>query len=285
MSWWRKFLIRHLAARWELVWIENQLEGLLAGEPLRWHPVINPYSDCWFADPFILESDPSTVRLLAEAYSIHACRGSIALITIDRRTKTITDREWVLKDDSHYSFPFIIGQQKDSIDFMPENHDRGSLSVYRYDRVQKQAAQLCLVAREPLTDAVIWDGRLYATHEADRVWDRLGVYEPQDGLYEKTAEIGFRENYARNAGAFFECHGKVYHPAQVCSRMYGEALSLQEVITGNRGTVMREVSRYSIGAGMHSLTTKDGVIISDRKLFPHPWLSKLAYRLTGKSDR
>lgn len=285
MSLLRKIISRYIVARWQLVWVDNSIEELIAGQPLRWQPIYNPYEDCWFADPFIVEADADRVLLLAEEYSLRTCRGHVALITVCRRQRAIVDRRVVWQDDSHYSFPFIVGQDVRYIDFMPENHDNGRLAIYRYDRQEGTAEMRECVAHEPLTDAVMWQGKLWATHEDDRFWDRLGIYAGGADGYEKEGEQVFRENIARNAGAFFEVGGQTYRPAQVCNKMYGEGISIQRVETIAGQLRMEEVRRFSVGDGMHSLAVAADVVIADRKLFWWPWLSKTTYRLLGKSDR
>jgi hypothetical protein len=90
----------------------------------------------------------------------------------------------------------------------------------------------------------------------------------------------FDENVSRMAGNFFECGGKIYRPAQVCIKSYGDAVSLQQVSVEDGRWMFKEVRRiYSpnpdLDLGFHTFNILDGVVVVDAMGYRKAKLCKL----------
>ena len=205
----------------------------------------NPYRDRWFADPFIVDADDKTITLLVEDFSLQTLKGSISELTIDRATWKICQRRPVLEEPLQLSFPYIVRREGDRVWFMPESSRANRLSLYCYNRADGSCRRERDLVAVDLSDSILLDGYVLATQ------------------------------------------GKRYRPAQVCNEWYGEALSIQE-ITGEAGRwTMTEVRRLTPPPGfegLHTLNTYNDLWVTDLKYYPHPWLSKWAYVMMGRTD-
>ena len=70
------------------------------------------------------------------------------------------------------------------------------------------------------------------------------------------------------AGNFFDYKGKIYRPAQVCIKSYGDAVSIQEVNHVNNKWYFKEIRRiYSphpdLDLGFHTLNIYKNMIVVD----------------------
>ena len=270
-------LCRMLQARWAIAfWVDGRL--MVVG---------NPYEGHWFADPFIVEADERVVTLLVEDFSLHTMKGSISELTIDRSTWRVTRRRPVLEETLQLSFPYVIRREDTRVWFMPESSRAGRLSVYCYDRATGHCHRERDLVEADLSDAILLDGHVLATRGEGLNGHVLHAYRPQDDGFEEIPALTFAENVARNAGTVFLRGGKRYRPAQVCNEWYGEALSIQEVTGADGHWTMTEVRRVTppVGfEGIHTLNHYKDLWVTDLKYYPHPWLSKWAYTLLGRTD-
>ena len=96
----------------------------------------------------------------------------------------------------------------------------------------------------------------------------------------------FDDNISRMAGNFFTCSGKIFRPAQVCIKSYGDAVSIQEVKHENGKWCFREVRRiYSpdpdLDLGFHTLNTYKDVIVVDAVGYRRARLCHFLRKLKG----
>lgn len=273
----KRALCRVLQARWAIAfWEDGRL--MVAG---------NPYQDCWFADPFIVDADERTVTLLVEDFSLNTQKGTISELTIDRATWKICCRRTVLEEPLQLSFPYVVRREGSRVWFMPESSRAGRLSVYCYDRTDGCCHREHDLVVADLSDAILVDGHVLATRGRGLNGNVLHVYRPHGDGFEEIPALTFAENVARNAGAVFEHAGKRYRPAQVCNEWYGEAISIQEVTGAEGHWTMKEVRRVTPPEGfegIHMLNHYKDLWVTDLKYYPHPWLSKWAYALLGRTD-
>lgn len=270
---------RALAARWA---IAVRHDGRLTA-------LGNPWDDRWFADPFVVETDKERVVLLVEEYPLQKMKGRIAELTVDRRSLKITGRRTILEQPTQLSFPFIVRREGSRVWFAPESSHAGEMALYSYDRVSGQCRKERVLIEEAVSDGIIWGDYILGTVGQDMNGNRLSVYRLEKDHYRKVATLNFEARVARNAGALFEREGRQYRPAQVCDEWYGEALSLQEAeLHGDpRQWTMHEVRRITPPQGfegIHTLNSLGDVTVVDLKYYPHPWLTKLAYTLLGRTD-
>ena len=99
---------RFSAERWNIGFIENDLNSILCGEEIKVSWLIHDYKDSWFADPFILDINESEITVLVEEFPKQINKGRISKLTIDRRTCELKRLDVVVELPTHLSFPVII---------------------------------------------------------------------------------------------------------------------------------------------------------------------------------
>jgi hypothetical protein len=110
---------------------------------------------------------------------------------------------------------------------------------------------------------------MFSTKLPDANGKDLGIYKKDcDGTYIQYDTYHFEENISRMAGDVFICNGKLYRPAQVCIKLYGDAVSLQEVSYDNMKWNFKEIRRiYSphpdFDLGFHTFNVYNGLIVVD----------------------
>ena len=257
---------------WNIGFVENTLDEVIGGEPLKIRWLNHNCKDRWFADPFILDVTDDKIYVLVEEYYYPHKRGRLAMLTIDKASNSLLKVDTILELDSHLSFPAII-RRGDEILVYPENFKGGGLKLYELD-LEKPA----LVNGKPISDALLTDAvytelfgkkQIYSTEMPTPNGSTLGVYEVNEaGMYTKVKEYHFPENIARNAGDWFEYKGKIYRLAQECNVEYGHAISFQQVEESSEGLVFKELWRKSsphptMKVAFHTFNMYKGVMVVD----------------------
>lgn len=267
--------------RWDIAFVENELEEILAGRKLRYNYIKHNYSDRWFADPFILDVTPDRIILLVEEYRDVDKIGMITKLVIDRKSNKLLEDKIILKLDSHLSFPAIL-RKDDKVYLYPENNLGGGLFLYEYDITTDKLVRKNTLSIERLVDAYYSEefGRclLFATKEPLANKNILEVYESNSFMenFIFCESIFFPENIARNAGSWFSYKGMVYRPAQESNKTYGHAISFQRVKPNNDTFIFDEVSRLHApkGAfGIHTFNMYGDIKVVDVKKFRHPLIA------------
>lgn len=201
---------------WNIGFVENTLDGVIDGEPLKIRWMEHECRDRWFADPFILDVTDDKIYVLVEEYYYPHKRGRLAMLTVDKASNKLLKVDTILELDSHLSFPAII-RRVGKILVYPENFKGGGLKLYDLD-LEKPA----LVNARPISDALLTDAiytelfskkQIYSTEIPNPNGSTLGVYETDGaGKYVKVKEYHFPEKIARNAGDWFEYKGKKIPP-------------------------------------------------------------------------
>ena len=257
---------------WNIGFVENTLDGVIAGEPLKIRWLNHKCKDRWFADPFILDVTEDKIYVLVEEYYYPHKRGRLAMLTIDRASNTLLKADTILELDSHLSFPAII-RRDGKILVYPENFKGGGQKLYELDLEKPALVNGKQISEALLTDAVYTElfgkKQIYSTAIPTPNGSILGVYEvDESGKYVKVKEYHFPENIARNAGDWFEYKGKFYRPAQECNVEYGHAISFQQVEESSDGLVFKELWRKSsphptMKVAFHTFNMYKGVMVVD----------------------
>ena len=257
---------------WNIGFVENTLDGVIDGEPLKIRWLEHECKDRWFADPFILDVTDDKIYVLVEEYYYPHKRGRLAMLTVDKASNKLLKVDTILELDSHLSFPAII-RRDGKILVYPENFKGGGLKLYDLD-LEKPA----LVNARPISDALLTDAiytelfgkkQIYSTEIPDPNGSTLGVYEIDGaGKYVKVKEYRFPENIARNAGDWFEYKGKKYRPAQESNTEYGHGISFQQIEETQDGLVFKELWRKSsphptMKVAFHTFNMYKGVMVVD----------------------
>lgn len=265
---------------WDLAYGEFKdsiLENGLNGVKLNY--VKNPFPNKWFADPFILEEDSTSIQFLVEEFDSNVGRGRIARIKVDKTSNKIVDCSIILEADTHLSFPAIYKIDKE-IYVHPENFASGASFVYRYDRELDKLVDKTMLSNDPLTDAVIKresDGyHMYATCSPTPNGCILIEYLSHNmfGPYNKHQEHMYPNNTARMAGMFI---GDI-RPAQDCNGEYGKAV----IIYRDKKELCRIKPIHWQYSGIHTLNTLDRSFVIDMKKYDYPIIHKIVKLLKAK---
>ena len=257
---------------WNIGFVENTLDGVIVGEPLKIKWLNHECKDRWFADPFILDVTDDKIYVLVEEYYYPHKRGRLAMLTIDKASNSLLKADTILELDSHLSFPAII-RRGGKVLVYPENSKGGGLKLYELDLEKAALVNGQTVSEVLLADAVYTElfgkKQIYSTEIPKPNGSILGVYEMDGtGKYVKVKEYHFPENIARNAGDWFEYKGKIYRPAQECNVEYGHAISFQQVEESSDGLVFKELWRKSsphptMKVAFHTFNMYKGVMVVD----------------------
>ncbi|MDE6653644.1 MAG: hypothetical protein K2K37_04580 [Muribaculaceae bacterium] len=230
------------------------------------HWLRHSFTDRFFADPFILSSDSSHIRVLVEEMEFFR-KGVVSLLVVDRLTYRLVDRKVILDKDTHLSYPAIFRKDDDTVYIYPENYQSGQLTMYQLDPATGALHRVSCMASLPLTDATVIkgdDGKYYMVSTLSSS-SRSGAYlyvsdDLEDGYVPAAAApVVTGADRSRCGGNFFNAGGKLYRPAQNCKVRYGSALKVMEVTECGDGRYSeREAfelrpSTWKYNLGLHTL--------------------------------
>jgi hypothetical protein len=233
--------------QWVLLW---GTRGPMVDSPPRHR--LQPPPDRFWADPHVLER-PDGLHVFVEEFPYDSGRGRIALLTRDADGRWNTSRT-ALEESHHLSNPFLF-EWRGGLYMIPESVASGEVRLYRC------AGSLCdwrlervLLRDVRAADATLieHDGRWWMFAAVAHFPWTMPTYELH--IFSSDDPIGgnwrahlanpvcVRADRARPAGAFFRVNGLLVRPAQDCSRGYGRAIRLMEVLElTERAYVEREI--------------------------------------------
>ncbi|NCB69650.1 MAG: hypothetical protein EOM47_12505 [Bacteroidia bacterium] len=235
-------ILSKIIAKCDTIWniaLFNSFGGFDLKEiPLRiFSPAIyirtNYHYTTGFADPFLFV-DGDWLYLFYEEEKLKAPARICGYRTNDLK-------KWhklgaVLQEDFHLSFPFTF-RANDSIYMLPETRAKDAVILYKSIDFPSTWKPIEIISGDKFTDSSM------IFH--DNVWYLFTTvwYGETNGLriyYSDNVESGWQEHplspvnndisNSRCGGAVFSYEGKVYRPAQDCSRYYGEDVVLYEII-------------------------------------------------------
>ena len=271
--------------KYNIGFIDGDLESILNGEPIKINWLKHSYKDRWFADPFILDITDKEIIVLVEEWYDPIQRGRISKLTIDKHTYKLKNLKVMIEADYHLSFP-AIDRKSDGIYIHPESSSIGKLETYKYDTTTDSFRKVGVVSKLPLTDSVCKElggqNLMFSTKLPDANGKELGIYKWDNELKEYIIQeyYHFNDNISRMAGNFFEFKGKIYRPAQVCIKSYGDAVSIQEVSFKDGKWDFKEIRRiYSphpdLDLGFHTFNVYKDTIVVDAIGYRRPKLCHL----------
>lgn len=290
-----KYIYSH---NWNIGFSDTSPEMLIRNGGLgkiKW--LQHPFKDRFFADPFVISSNNSTINVLVEELPFSQKKGRIARLVIDRKSKHLIERETVLELESHLSYP-AFHKMNDKIYLFPENSASGELTIYEYNETLNSVSKVDTMVPEPLTDATLFqsDGTfwLFATKLPDS----------NEGLY-LFHSVSITEGYictnngrpvvtglssSRQAGNIFTIDGNLYRPAQNSTRHYGEGMMIQQIvklseheyIEKNILSITPLSFRYNLGT--HTLNFYEGGCVVDGYGYLYPLIGHASNFLKKKRD-
>lgn len=252
---WQTGLVKTRAAN-----LISDLGYIIDNEDVKW--IKTDDRDRYFADSFALKDD-GRLLLMFEDYNYKLRKAEISSVWFSEREDSISEVVQVLAEPWHLSYPFLF-REEDNIYCMPESLHHGSVELYRFDVISgKLVHHKTLLPGIAAADATLiqHQNRWYlfftpahATNVELNVWHSDSLddpFEPHE-LNPVKADIA----NARPAGPFFMLDGKLYRPAQDCSRTYGAQVIINEVklLTGKEFLEM-PVSTLSPPKGFSGLHT------------------------------
>ena len=253
---------------------DSMLENGLKGVKLNY--VKNPFSNKWFADPFILEEDSTSIQFLVEEFDYSVGRGRIARLLVDKGNNEIKECSVILDLPTHLSFP-VIYRKDDEIYVHPENSASGASYMYRYDRKMDKLVEPRLIIKQPIADAIIRQVDncyiMYATRNPNANGCELIEYRSSSlfGPYTEYPPLHFELNTARMAGMFI---GDI-RPAQDCFRDYGKAV----VLYNDKEAQCRIEPANWRYAGIHTFNTLNHTFVIDIKKYDYPLFYKIIRKI------
>lgn len=232
------------------------------------------YKKNWLADPFILDTNPEKIILLAEQWVHKENKGRIVKVTIDRKTYSLLSIESFLHTDTHLSFPNIY-REDNKIYIYPENHEAKLLQIYPYNPMKGHLEQPIVLLDEPIIDAqIIKKGSYYyifatkRSHTCDEASD-LFVYSSLTltGPYKEHFMLKGTSRTERGAGEFIVQGETIIRPVQDCIDSYGAAVIFKAVDFTQGKIKEKEIGKLTpadeFPEGLHTFNRYNDIVVVD----------------------
>lgn len=273
------------STKYNVGFVDGSIQSVLDGKEVKINWLKHSYKDRWFADPFILDVTEDDIIVLVEEWYDPIKRGRISKLIIDRKSYELKTLKVMIDEGFHMSFPAIT-RKKDGIYIQPECGLTRGLMEYKYDETSDSFLAGRIISELPLADSVrtnlFGTDMMFSTKLPDANGKELGIYEWDNTMrqYKIKNYYYFDENISRMAGNFFRYNNKIYRPAQVCIKSYGDAVSLQKVTLDDKGWNFEEIRRiYSphpdYDLGFHTFNTYKDVIVVDALGYRKPVLTRI----------
>lgn len=202
-----------------------------------------PPTDRFWADPHIVLKD-SLYYVFFEEFMYETGKAHISLLTINQRG-SYKYHGPVLERPYHLSYPHVFNWQG-SYWMVPETRQSGNIELYRclsFPNVWKHHVNL--MEDVQAVDCTFlphgnqwWMFANIAEIRGVSTWDELFLFKASSPVSQnwrphKANPVISDVRRARPAGNFFHYNGMLYRPSQDCSRGYGSALRLNQVMTLN----------------------------------------------------
>jgi hypothetical protein len=206
-------------------------------------------------------------------------KGVIKEVILDANCKEIS-RKLLINNSHHHSYPFTFKDSNGHWRIIPESLQAKVTKVYNAEGVTTGE----MLPGVPVIDpSIIFDGTIYwlfCTHSTPFTdgCALLYIYYAEDlsGPFHPHLLNPVKSDVraSRPGGSFFEHDGKLYRPAQDCSRTYGGALQIQRIdkLTPadfvERGVLLlKPVAPYSLGLHHLALMGDKFLVDGKRKAF------------------
>jgi hypothetical protein len=267
-------------AQWNVGIVDQPIHAFLAADfkpQVHWLP--EPAKDRFVADPFALAAKDGGLTVLVEEYDFNTAKGHLS-VTDWRKGGPPGGFARMMSHPVHLSYPYTF-EHEGGVYCIPEMSQANRVELYRAtDFPMAWERVATLLEGFDAVDATVFqhEGRwwMFCARTHQNQWIKLyafhaeqltGPWQPHTGNPLKT-DI----RSSRPAGTPFVHEGRLYRPAQDCSRAYGGAVSINLVSrltpTEFEESVCRvfaldEAEPYS--AGCHTLSAAGGRTVIDGK--------------------
>ena len=252
-------------------------EVMARGAPFAPRWIDGQPDDRSFADPFPLKRVGGRLSVLVEEYRYRGGRGKISELEIGADARVIGVHVRIALDH-HVSYPFVL-RRGSGIYCIPETAQAARVSAFAWDSAAEgwQHHQ-DLLEDFPAVDSTVLehDGRwwLFCTHRDRENQTDLYLFSADEWRGPWTPHplnpVKSDARSSRPAGACFTLDGRLYRPAQDCSRRYGGSLSINRIAELS-ATRFREETVLSLRPppdspwpdGVHTINALDNVTVVD----------------------
>ena len=201
---------------------------------VRWLP--EPAHGAFLADPFGVETETVGI-ILIEQFDQRAGRGHISVLE-SRDDGTFSRPQRVIGAPYHLSYPYIL-QHQGAIYCIPESGATGEVTLYKALAFPHQwAKHATLISGFAAKDATLFQhdhlwwlfcsAARHAQNNTLYAWYASDPHGPWIPHPANPLKVDIRSS--RPAGAPFIHAGRLYRPAQDCSRTYGGAVTINHVV-------------------------------------------------------
>ncbi len=234
--------------QWILLFTINEKEEI-SKSFFRFKKIIPPKDRFW-ADPHPIKKN-NLYYVFFEELIYKNNKAHISVITIDEKGN-YSKPEIVLKKDYHLSYPFII-EDNGEIYMIPETLENKTIQLYKcIEFPLRWKLETVLMADVEGVDSTIHkkDGKYWLfvnikENQGASTYDELFLFS-SDKLNSKEWKphpqnpIVSDVRKARPAGKIFEYQGKLYRPAQNCSKHYGYGMQICQITELNTESYKEE---------------------------------------------
>ncbi len=200
---------------------------------IHWLPTPGPGR--FRADPFGINLD-GRLHILCEELDYRVGKGTIAAIELSGG-KLSSSRGPVIQLPGHASYPYLI-RHKGGVYCVPETSQSGEVVLFRADEFPSRWSEAAVLIPDlPAADSTVFEhgGRwwLMCAGEHEGFNSRLLIWHAPDlfGPWRPHSLNPVRDDVScsRPAGTPFIYGGRLYRPAQDCSRTYGGRVVINRV--------------------------------------------------------
>jgi hypothetical protein len=206
----------------------------------KFHEIIPPKDRFW-ADPMVIQKD-GRHYIFVEEYAFEEKKGHIAVIEVDSDGKYSSPAR-VLDLPFHLSYPCVFEWQ-DRYYLVPESADNNTIDLYQCAEFpHKWEYKMSLMQNIKAVDSTLF-------FYQGKWWLFTGMSENEGSFPEVELFLFYSDNLftqawhahpqnpivsdvknARPAGKIFIKDGKIFRPAQDCSKAYGYGINLNQILT------------------------------------------------------
>lgn len=238
-------------------------------------------NDFYYADGFAVK-DKERLLVLFEDYTYKGRVGHISGVWFNERDYSFSDKVDLLKEKWHLSYPFIL-KYNNELFCIPESKDHKSVELYKLDTgAMKMVHYRTLVKDLEVVDPTLIYHQNYwylffTSGSASNVELHIWHAEKLEDEFVPHVLNPVKSNIsnARPAGPLFYLDGRLYRPAQDCSKSYGSRIIINEVkiLTGDSFLEMAvSVLEPPKGfQGLHNLSFAGDSMLFDCKKMGFSW--------------
>lgn len=204
----------------------------------RYKPLFPPKGHFW-ADPHVIAHE-GQYYIFIEDFSYTRKKGVISLIIMDENGN-YGQPEVLIDRDYHLSYPHVFEYQGD-LYMVPESASNHTIELYKCI----QFPRIWELQRNLMENVCAYDSTLFPYQgrwwlfanmtciPGVSAWDELFLFSTDDPIrgewvpHPQNPVVSDCKN-ARPAGRLFMVNGKIYRPAQNCSRKYGYGFNINQV--------------------------------------------------------